>query len=343
MSTLNNKFVILTAFYNAEDYIGRNVDHTLKQSYDDLGIIFINDASTDDTKDVLFNRITGTYNGNINQSESSNIWTGEALGKNIIYVENSDNVGSAGFNQKVAVDNYISNPNTICGIVDGDDFLNDNEAVSWVTNKMGSNYLMYASTQRWKAEVDHPLDGFYFSNKPLTQDDFPDGFVAPPLRCQGWHFHHFRAFKKVLSDNVVTGRSFINPTGGFIKEASDVAYFKPMIDMAGADRIHISKTCHYTYTFDSSINDHTQNPDEQNRNSKFCCFAVTGVGFISGDENLSGFCTEYNLLPKYVTGNNANLSGVVDGQTGYFLFDRTSPVSPDGTTTCATPYDRLIL
>lgn len=341
MSKLNNKFVILTAFYNAEDYIGRNIDRTLAQGYDDLGIIFIDDASTDDSKDILFNRITGTYQGSLNQSGNSNIWKGQAFGKDIIYMKNAENVGSAALNQKIAVDTLVSNTGTICGIVDGDDYLNDGSAVQWVSDHMGPNDLMYASTQRWKAEVDHPLDGYYMSNKPLTQADFPDDFVAPPLRCQGWHFHHFRAFKKVLSDNVITGRSFINPTGGLIKEGSDVAYFKPMIDMAGADRIHISKVCHYTYTFDSSLNDHAQNLDEQNRNAKFCCNAVTGVGFINGEENLSGFCTEYNLNPKYVTGSNTNVSGVVGGQTGYFLFDRTSPISPDGSITCATPYNRI--
>lgn len=341
MSTLNNKFVILTSFYNAEDYIGRNIDHTLKQSYDDLGIIFINDASIDDSKDILFNRITGSYQGSINQSGVSNVWTGTAFGKDIIYVENSENLGSAGLNQKIAVDNYVSNPNSICGIVDGDDYLNDNEAAEWVTDKMGSNYLMYFSTQRWKAEFDHPTDRFQFSNKPLTQADFPSNFTAPPLRCQGWSYNHFRAFKKVLSDNVITGRSFINPTGGLIKEASDVAYFKPMMDMAGADRIHTSRTCHYTYTYNSSLNDHHQNPDEQNRNAAFCCYAVTGVGFVKGDENVSGFCDQHGVPQKYVTGNNINLSGVVGDQTGYFFFNRKSPISPDGGITCATPYDRI--
>ena len=341
MSKLNNKFVILTAFYNAEDYIGRNVDRTLAQGYDDLGIIFIDDASIDDSKDVLFNRITGTYQGSLNQSGSSNIWTGNAMGKDIIYMENAENVGSAALNQKIAVDTLISNTGTICGIVDGDDYLNDGAAVQWVFDHMGSDNLMYASTQRWKAEVDHPFDRYFFSNRLLTQSDFPDDFVAPPLRCQGWHFHHFRAFKKVLSDNVITGRSFFNPTGGLIKEGSDVAYFKPMIDMAGADRIHISQACHYTYTYDSSINDHAQNPDEQNRNAKFCSYAVTGVGFVSGDENISGFCEQYGLQEKYITGSDSNLSGVVDGQTGYFLWNTKSPVSADGTVTCATPYDRL--
>ena len=315
MSKLNNKFVILTAFYNAEDYIGRNIDRTLAQGYDDLGIIFIDDASTDDSKDILFNRITGTYQGGLNQSGNSKYLKGQAFGKDIAHMKNAENVGSAALNQKIAVDTLVSNTGTICGIVDGDDYLNDGSAVQWVSDHMGPNDLMYASTQRWKAEVDHPLDGYYMSNKPLTQADFPDDFVAPPLDVKAGTFIILELLK-VLSDNVITGRSFINPTGGLIKEGSDVAYFKPMIDMAGPEGSLKYVTIHIH--LDSSLNDHAQNLDEQNRNAKFCCNAVTGVGFINGEENLSGFCTEYNLNPKYVTGSNTNVSGVVGGQTGYF-------------------------
>ena len=352
MSKLNNKFVILTAFYNAEDYIGRNIDNTLYQSYSDLGVVFINDASTDDSKDVLFNKITGLHGGNIQQSGDSNVWTGNALGKDIIYVENSTNVGSAGLNQKKAVDNYISNSNTICGIVDGDDYLNNNTAVSWTVEKMGNDKLMYASTQHWQSSVG-TRNGYALSNKLLTQDDFSDivvdgvtypAYTCPPLRCQGWAFQHFRAFKKVLSDNVVTGRSFVNPTGGLIKAGSDVAYFKPMIDMAGADRITISRACHYNYTYDSPLNDHTIHYEEQNRNAKFCTYNLSGVDFVTGDYlAISGFCSKHNFSMDYVTGSNINFSGIANNKSGYFIFDRTTPNSPDGTITCATPYDRLSL
>lgn len=352
MSKLNNKFVILTAFYNSEDYIGRSIDGTLNQGFQDLGVIFINDASTDDSKDILFNKITGQYGGNIEQSGSSNVWIGNAMNKDIIYVENSTNVGSAALNQKNAVDNYISNTNTICGIVDGDDFLHHGGAVSWAVEKMGQDKLMYASTQHWRSNVG-TKNGYALSNKLLSQDDFPDividgvtypGHTCPPLRTQGWAFQHFRAFKKVLSDNVITGRSFVNPTGGLIKAGSDVAYFKPMIDMAGTDRIVISRASHYTYTYDSPLNDHHIHHEEQNRNAKFCTYNLSGVDFVTGDDlAVSGFCTKHNLQMNYVTGSNINFSGIANNKSGYFIFDRTTPNSPDGTITCATPYDRLSL
>ena len=343
MSKLNNKFVILTAFYNSEDYIGRNIDGTLNQSFKDLGVIFIDDASSDDSKDILFNKITGQYGGNIEQSGSSNVWIGDAMNKDIIYVENPTNIGSAGLNQKKAVDNYISNANATCGIVDGDDYLNHRGAVSWTVDKMGDDKLMYASTQQWNSALGG-RNAFALSNKLLTQSDFPSTYTCRPLRCQGWSFNHFRAFKKVLSDNVITGRSFVNLTGGLIKAASDIAYFKPMIDMAGADRIEISRACHYVYTYDSPINDHHIRRDEQQRNSNFCSYYMSGVDFVSGDDlALSGFCQKHKIDTKYVTGSSINISGISNGKTGVFLYDKGTPNSPDGTVTCATSYDRLSL
>ena len=348
MSKLNNKFVILTAFYNCEDYIARNVIGTLKQGTNDLGVIFINDGSQDDSEEILFDQITGSFGGDIQQSGSSNVWTGKAFGKDILYVKHEQNSGCAGLNQKVAVDRYVSNTDTICGIVDGDDFLNDNGAVAWVTEKMGSDKLLYASTQRWKRAEGGSKDCYYLSNKLLTQADFPDfvvggvtfsGHKCLPLRSQTFRLNHFRAFRKILSDNVETGRSFVNPTGGLMKAGSDVAFFKPMIDMAEPDRIEISRACHYSYTYDSPLNDHNLYHDDQHRNAKFCHYSIKNVDFVSGSTgHVAQWCLDRGVSYGHVSGNDVNLSGVVDGKTGYFFWNKYPET---GSVTCSTPYNRI--
>ncbi len=358
--SLENKFIILTAFYNSEDYIAKSIKGTLKQGHSDLGVIFINDASTDESKSILFDQITGfsNFSGSINQSGSSNIWTGEANGKDIIYIENATRIDCAALNQKIAVDKYVSNTGSICGIVDGDDFLHDSNTANWVTREMGQDKLMYASTQKW-VSADKESERDFYSNKPLTQSDFPDfvvdgvtypGHTPTHIRCQGWTLNHFRAFKKVLSDNINTGQSFYNPTGALIKAASDVAYFLPMQDMAGADRVKISKASHYTYNYENPINDHTTRQIEQQRNSKFCMFGISGVEFIDGTGDAEDVSLRYNYNIKtdengnkeYTILEDANVSGVVDGVTGYFAWIY-KPENGDGSVSCVTPYNYLNL
>lgn len=349
MSALSNNFVILTTFHNAEDYISKNVFGTLSQSEQDMGIIFINDNSDDSSEDILFNEIRNTFNGQINQSGDSNVWIGKAGSKDILYIKNLERVDCAALSQKIAVDSYISNTGTICGIVDGDDFLHDLDAVHYVSKRLDGDRLMYSSVQKWNYSDDSPYL-YTYSNKILTQSDFKDtvvgsvtypAYTPPHPRCQGWTFHHFRAFKKILSDNVNTGISFYGPTG-LMKPASDVAYFKPMIDMAGADRIYTSKACHYSYTFESPTNDHAYRTEEQARNSMFCSYAISGVNFYNDDTDCEAWSNAQGWDYNYFTGHSVNFSGMKDNKSGFYIWNKDCH-NLDGSTTCCTPYNLLTL
>jgi glycosyltransferase involved in cell wall biosynthesis len=345
-SALNNKFVILTTFYNAEDYIGNNLNGTLNQSYRDLGVLFVNDGSSDDSEDILFDKIINTYNGEINQSGSSNIWFGHAAGKDILYIKNSENIDCSALNQKIAVDSYIKNTGTICGIVDGDDFLHDAGAVSWVVSKMGNENLMYASTEK----QNDGSNSSKLSNKILTQSDFADieingvtytGMTCPSIRNQGLGFNHFKTFRKILSDNVNTGRSFYGPTG-LIKPASDVAFFKPMMEMAGADRIHVSQACHYSRNYENPQSNHLTRLEEKTRNVNFCTYSISGVNFFNNDLDSKSWCDAQGWDHNYITGTAVNFSGIKDNQSGFYIWDPDCHNS-DNSITCCTPYNLLSL
>lgn len=332
---LNNKFVILTSFYNAEDYLAQSAKHSILQGYDDLGIIFINDGSTDYSKDVLFAEITGNLGGNISQSGSSLVWTGLANGKNIIYTENTTNVGCAALNQKIAVDTYINNTGTICGIVDGDDWLNDGDAVSFVVDNMGASYDMYQSTHYKSMEsVSVP---YKLSNHPLTEINITGEDVPITIREQGWHCEHFRAFRKYLSDAVDTGRSFIDPTGGLIKPASDVAYFIPMMEMATPNRILTTQVNHYTYRYDNPINDHWIYQGKQNQNAKYVLYPISGVDFATGSGE--AFLEKHTCEESYFLENAGNFSGMSGDQSGFYIWHKGG--YDIGSTGCWTPYEPL--
>ena len=354
---LENKFVILTSFYNCEDYVATCIDGTLNQTYTDLGVIFINDASEDSSEDVLFAKITGLT------ETSANVFSGQQNGKDIFYIRNQERVQSPAVNQKNAVDNYIKDTGTICGIVDGDDHLHSPKAVSYVMENMQPQHLMYQSTQKF-AYADGGAKCYRISNKPRGPEHFNQPIVidgvtyttnmrVPELREQGWHMNHFRAFRKILSDNVNTGRSFYNPTGELIKPGNDVAYFMPMQDMAGADRVVTTEACHYSYNWDIPHNDHYIYKDKQAREAEYVTRALSGVKYAKGTGELdsildwandaTGMRKIYEGQGKYFyfTGTEQFVSGVrEDGKTGYLMFYETSRY-PDGSTGCSTPYDRL--
>ena len=76
---LNNKYIILTTYHNADKYLLENIQGSLSQSYSDVGIIFIDDGSHDDSEKILFE--------NISLNQSGSVWTGQANGKDILYIK----------------------------------------------------------------------------------------------------------------------------------------------------------------------------------------------------------------------------------------------------------------
>ena len=331
MNKLENKFVIVTAFHNAEPYIYQNLRQSQKQSFDDLGILFIDDASTDGTKECVFNEME-----NIVEIESGKTWKGVFKDRKIIYHKNSERNSCPALNQKAAIDKYISNTGTICGIVDGDDFLIDTKAVEHVYNTMeNGNYFMYSSSPVL-------IDGSDKVKGTRISIPFKNPYVIgnPPIRQQGWHFHHFRAFKKILSDNVDTGRSFYNPGGDFMDTASDVTYFRPMFEMAGWHNIIVEPDKRfYGYRSELSTNDHVNVPIAQNRNTIFSSNAYSGLHFINGEQEAQDFMEEYKLHSSYLE-SPIYFSGISNGKSGYHIW-YPSCWHPDGITGCSTPYDLL--
>ena len=49
---MNNNFKILVTFRNAEKYIGKSLDSTLSQTYQNFKILLVNDASLDNSHEI---------------------------------------------------------------------------------------------------------------------------------------------------------------------------------------------------------------------------------------------------------------------------------------------------
>lgn len=317
---LNNKYIILTAFHNADKYLLENIQGSLSQSYNDVGIIFINDGSYDDSENILFE--------NIPLNQSGSVWTGQASGKDILYIKNSERNGCPALSQKLAIDNYVTNTGAMCCIVDGDDYLAEERAITLIDMEIEDNHLMFCSNKNL-VDINGDIYGSIDSSKIRESGykSWESGDAYLPPRQQGFLFHHFRGFKKILSDNVNTGRSFYSPTGDLIRAASDVAYFSPMIEMAGSDRIFTSEVRVYNYRDQLSTNDSRLYGWQQARNTKFLTQAFSGLKWYDGTESIEDFCSGIGISSHrltnpvqklvHISGTKYNLSTYTGaGQTG---------------------------
>ena len=94
---MNKKVSVIVPTYNAEKYLSRSIDSIINQSYDNLEIIIIDDASTDKSKDIIKkyasidNRIR-TFYSEINQgvSRSRNIGLKSFSGDYVVFLDADD-------------------------------------------------------------------------------------------------------------------------------------------------------------------------------------------------------------------------------------------------------------
>lgn len=219
---LDTSFVLITCAYNAGDYIDECIQSCNIQG-PDVGHILIDDCSTDDT----FERMQ------------------KYPAKNRVIIRTKKRMRTPGFLQQKATKEIIKNPNAIVAVVDGDDKLLP-DAVKVVREQIKNNW-MFCSNYK------------YGRRNKVRKSELPD--FEKPIRSQGYRFHHFRGWKKHLSDKV-------NPKDFFSKNrlmgaGSDVPYMYAMMEMAGKNRItHIDKTL-YHYNIFNPINDHKINFVEQ--------------------------------------------------------------------------------
>ena len=91
------KLSIVIPAYNAEKYLGKCLDHILRQTYDNFEIIVVNDASEDCTQNIIesyasqYSMITGVKN-EVNQGPAASRQRGmeTATGKYITFVDADD-------------------------------------------------------------------------------------------------------------------------------------------------------------------------------------------------------------------------------------------------------------
>jgi len=215
---LSNKFIVVIPCYNAEETIENTILSVLHQDFDDLGIIIRNDMSTDGTGE----KVKEIFK--VDPAKTSFLVTHER--RSVIYIENAKKLYGGG-NTYDSVINYVASPYSIVGVVDGDDHLVVENAISKV-------YQAYQDNPgKWLIWSQHFSAARKYSNIIGYSDYLPPDEIIYNTRAY-WSVSHFRTCLAGLFQ-------FIDPAdladpydrNEYAKVCGDAAFLYPMIELCG--------------------------------------------------------------------------------------------------------------
>ncbi len=224
-------FVITIPSYRNSAYCERNLASVFAQKYENYRVIYVDDASPDDTYEKVKNFVT-----------YQNQWGRFTLLKNEV------NSGSM-FNH-IQMSQYYR-PDEIVVMLDGDDFL----ASDTVLQELNS---YYANPDVWVTYGQHISFPDYnisraksksFSTLKTADIREIPWFTSALRTCYGGLFHQVK-----LEDCLFEG--------AFLPMASDIAYIYPILEMA-REHVFCTKGIWYIYNLGTGINDYRKSRPAQ--------------------------------------------------------------------------------
>lgn len=238
------QIIVVSTFYNCEQYIANCIFSVAAQDYDNYQHILIDDASTDNTVNVI-NSTLATLPDDIR--------------KKFVLLSNEKNVG--------AVQNQVEHfrmleDDSIVMILDGDDSLiNDNTVFSYYNNIYdGSTEFTYGSC--WSMA----------DNIPLISQPYPES-VKQNKTYRQHHFNwimpytHLRTFRKQLI-NEIDDSMFKDAQGQWYRAGGDGSVFYSLIESADPAKVKCLQDVVYNYNDVNPLNDYKVNATEQNKNAR---------------------------------------------------------------------------
>lgn len=220
-------FVIIVPSYNNSAYCEQNILSILHQQYENYRVIFIDDASTDDT----FDKVQALVDRSPKKDK-------------VTLIKNTENKGSLANLYHAIHDGCKDQEIVVC--VDGDDQL----AQLYVLKKLNK---IYANSNIWMTYGNY-LEYPTYKQKPKLCQKFPKSVLrSHRFRQYKWvtsHLHTFYAglFKKISPEH-------LSRDGQFLPVAGDVAIVLPMLEMASGHFQFIEDVL-YLYNRTNPLSDH---------------------------------------------------------------------------------------
>lgn len=228
------KIVVVTAVYNASEYIEQCILSVITQDYDNYVMYVIDDCSTDNTYEIA------------RKYERSNVKV----------IRRDKNYGAV-YNHVNIIDDLEGED--IVMILDGDDALvNDNQIFHKYNNLYdGSTEFTYGSC--WSVA----------DNIPLVAQHYPEQIKRDRAYRKhkfNWNmpYTHLRTFRAHLLHDVDFS-TFIGSDGQWYKAGGDGAVFYAAIENADPEKVKVVTDIVYLYNDLNPLNDYKVNSEQQTR------------------------------------------------------------------------------
>lgn len=232
---------IITAVYNAEDYVERCIRSVASQDYDNYYMYIIDDCSTDNTVNVIKKTIESFP---------------REIQHRFVLIRNKENKGAVHNHYRVLTEFLGTDEFYI--ILDGDDWLvNDPN----IFNKYNNHY-------HEGAEFTYGSCWSVADNIPLVAQPYPEEIKQARAYRQhkfNWNmpYTHLRTFHSKLLQDLTKEDIMID--GEWPRAGGDTALFYYFIEKADPNKVVCIPDIVYNYNDLNPINDYKVNSEEQSR------------------------------------------------------------------------------
>lgn len=213
---LTNSAVVVIPAWNAEPWIEKCVRSVLGQTYQDIGIVFVDDASDDRTFELGSRLLEGVRDAVVHRNDERS------------YVLS---------NMYFAVRRCCANPESVIFTVDGDDWLTEPTAVEEMMGQHRTADVVWSMYE----------DG---EGRDCPNGMLPEGV---PVRKAKWLSSHFRSYKKFLFD-AIREEDFFDQDGEMFKMACDQAQMLHALEMCPRRRWRFYPKVLYHYNRETTLN-----------------------------------------------------------------------------------------
>ena len=222
LSTRQNKFKIVIPSYNNSDWVETNIESILCQTYKNYEVLYINDASKDDTLTKVNNLVGNNPKWKVVSNEKN-----MRRGYNI-----------SPYNEDVI--KFMSSDNDILTFIDGDDWLAYPNSLELLNNY----YNLYNPWLTYGKFV------CYTTLKEGTPQNTPypnDVHVYNGYRQDHWRASHLRTFKWWLYKKIKKEDLLYSKTNQYYFHAEDLASTYPCLEMCPVNKIGVVPTVNYVF------------------------------------------------------------------------------------------------
>lgn len=235
------RIVIISPFYNAEKYIENHIRSVAQQNYNNYLHILINDASTDNSRQIAEKTIKELFSENPYYYVMNN---------------NENNVGAIA-NQLSVIEEYVCDDDIVI-FLDGDDWLVNNNSIFHYYNDLYNSGYDFTYGSMWSLA----------DNIPLIAQDYPNNVKQNKTFRNhkfnwGIPYTHLRTVLGKLTKDL--NKDSYKVDGKWMKAGADNPLFYELIERASKPLA--VKEIMVNYNDVNPLNDYKINGEEQNKNA----------------------------------------------------------------------------